>query len=80
MVMRDKRCVTQVLMDVGVDMLIYTPHSTSAAAQDHVPLDTILKTAGWSRDLTFRKYYKKPVAEEGQFGQALLELVNKSNP
>ena len=57
------------MSSAGLDMTIFTPHSiraasTSAAAKSGVPVDTILTTAGWSRENTFRKYYQKPVTEK----------------
>lgn len=69
--------VRQVLKDAGIDTSKFAPHSTraaatSAAARAHVPIDTILKTAGWSKDSMFRKYYEKPVNVDTGFTQALL--------
>ena len=50
----------------GIDTTRFKPHSirsssTSAAAIAKVPVDTILRTAGWSGHCTFAKYYKKPI-------------------
>ena len=63
------RWVKYVMGAAGLNLDIFTPHSiraasTSAAARGSVPLDTILATAGWSNEHTFRKYYNKPVAEQ----------------
>ena len=49
-----------------IDTNIFTPHSirsavSSTALKANIPMDTIMKTAGWSRENTFRKYYQKPV-------------------
>ena len=60
------RWVKEVMKKAGLDTTIFTPHSiraasTSAAARSNIPLDTILNTAGWSRENTFRKYYNKPL-------------------
>ena len=46
--------------------------STSKACLDNVPLATISKTAGWSTDQTFAKYYQKPVGDQGVFVNDLL--------
>ena len=35
--------------------------SASAAKRDYVPIDHILKLAGWSNVKTFHKYYDKVV-------------------
>ena len=60
------RWVKVVMAKAGLDLTKYTPHSlraasTSAAVRAKVPIDTILQTAGWTRESTFRKYYNKPV-------------------
>ena len=52
----------------GVDMTLFTPHSTraapsSAAQRDIVPLATIVKTAGWSKKSTFARYYNNPIRD-----------------
>ena len=77
-----RRWTIAVLCEAGVDMSIFSPHSTRAAstscASRHVPLDTILSTAGWSRESTFRKYYDKPVDRSGTFEQAVLKQTKKS--
>ena len=52
----------------GVDMSIFSPHSTRSAstsfAKPRVPMDTILKTCGWRSMKTFAVYYDKPVENE----------------
>ena len=53
----------------GVNMKIFTPHSTRSAstskAATRIMMPTILKTAGWRSSSTFAKYYKKPILDEG---------------
>ena len=66
----------------GVDLSVYTPHSlrsasTSAAARAGVTLDTLFKTAGWTNDSTFRKYYLKPVTKQAGF--TVQELQGKKH-
>ena len=76
-----RRWTLEVLAESGVDLTIFTPHSTRSAATSkaskHVPLDTILKTAGWSRESTFRQYYDKPIDKSGTFGNAVLARTKK---
>lgn len=60
------RWVKIVMSEAGIDTRIFTPHSVrsasvSAAHRAKVPLETILATAGWKKDDTFRKYYNKPL-------------------
>ena len=67
-----------VMQKSGLDLAIFTPHtvraaSTSAAFRAKIPLLSILETAGWSKDNTFRKYYQKPVND----GKALDEVISK---
>ena len=62
------RWIRNVMIKAGLDVSIFTPHSvraasTAAALRAKVPLETILATAGWSKDNTFRKYYNKPVSD-----------------
>ena len=74
------RWIKSVLIWSGIDTNIFGAHSTrgastSRASFDHVPINTILKTAGWSRNETFATYYKKPITDQGTFGQAILDAA-----
>ena len=66
-----RRWTKEVLIRAGIDMSIFKPHSTRSASTSKVvsrlPLQTILKTAGWSRASTFRKYYEKRVDTKFDF-------------
>lgn len=71
------RWIKATLGQAGIDLSHFKPHSirsssTSAAAKAKVPLDTILRTAGWSGHCTFAKYYKKPIHKSGELATALL--------
>ena len=73
--------IKTIMLLAGLDMDIFTPHSiraasTSAALKARVPLDTILSTAGWSRDSTFRRYYNKP-AQDHEFSTKILQTAKK---
>ena len=72
------RWIKTVMIDAGIDMSLFSPHSTraaatSAAARMNVSIDTILRTAGWTGDSTFRKFNHKPVRMNCDFGSALLD-------
>ena len=60
----------------GVDMELFTPHSTRGAstsrAATKISLGTIMKTAGWRSSSTFAKFYKKPIQTEGTTVKHLL--------
>lgn len=76
------RWIKTTLKEAGIDMNIFTPHSTRAAAtskvENTVALETILKTAAWSNDSTFRKFYNKPIHNMGEFGLNILKKANTS--
>ncbi|XP_074661124.1 uncharacterized protein LOC141913859 [Tubulanus polymorphus] len=66
------RWIRVMLTRAGVDMNIFTPHSTRSAAttaaeRNNAPIQSTLKTAGWSNLSVFRKYYRKPVPDESNF-------------
>ena len=70
------RWIKDTMEAAGIDLKMFKPHSVRAASTSHVssgklPLQTILKTAGWSRESTFAKYYKKPIQQN--YGIHLLE-------
>ena len=71
------RWVKTTLQQAGVNMNIFGPHSTRAAstskANSSVSLEPILKTAGWSGDSTFRRFYHKPIHQPGEFSLSLLD-------
>ena len=74
------RWIKWVLVFSGINTNLFTAHSTrgastSKAKLDHVPLMTIIKTAGWSSSQTFATYYEKPVTEQGVFAKALLDAA-----
>lgn len=71
-----RRWTSEILVRAGIDLSIFSPHSTRSAstskAAKFLPLATVLKTAGWSRESTFRRYYEKPVDHKFDFCQAVL--------
>lgn len=73
------RWIKHTLCSAGIDTSIFTPHSTRAAstsaAFSRVPLDTILKTAGWESQCTFRKFYNKP-ALDTQFSKYINSVIS----
>lgn len=64
----------------GIDTKVFHPHSTrsasTSAASSKVPIDTVLRTAGWKQDCTFRQFYKRTVTNNSTFSNAILESVN----
>lgn len=71
------RWVKTVMKKAGLDVNLFKPHSTRAAAASAakvkgVPLSSIMKSAGWTQDNTFRKFYDKPVQKKSCFQTAIL--------
>ena len=75
------RWLRHVLQQAGVDTSIFKPHSTRMASTSkavglHVPISTIIRTAGWKTDCTFRKFYKTPITNQNDtFALTLLDSV-----
>ena len=60
------RWLKMVLEEAGVDTKQFKAHSVRSAAcanlkRNDVPIDEILKTAGWSNEKTFKKFYDKVI-------------------
>ena len=70
------RWVKQLLKDAGINMNIFSPHSTCSAsnskAKTSVPLKTILETRGWTSNRTFSRFYNKPILQEEQYCFSIL--------
>ena len=72
------RWVKIVMQKSGIDVNLFKPHSTRAAATSKaflksVPLEHILSVAGWSSSDTFAKFHKKPVINTDSFSTVLLQ-------
>ena len=62
------RWLKRVLEEAGVDVEVFKAHSTRAAScakakSDDIPIDEIMKTAGWTNNKTYKKFYEKAVME-----------------
>lgn len=70
------RWTKSIMSAAGIDMNIFSSHSTRSAstskAAAHLPLQTIIKTVGWANQSVFAKFYKKPVSCHGSFSNAVL--------
>ena len=71
------RWTKSMMADAGIDMKIFGAHSTRSAATSraaaHLPLQTVIKTVGWSSHSVFAKYYKKPFTKQTAFNDVLLQ-------
>ncbi|XP_063839262.1 uncharacterized protein LOC135088343 [Ostrinia nubilalis] len=71
------RWVKQVLADSGIDISIFTAHSTrhaatSAASRAGSNIETIRKAAGWSNtSSTFARFYHRNIQDDGLFAKSV---------
>lgn len=75
------RWVKTVLHEAGIDTSIFHPHSIRAASVSQangsrLPLGTILRTAGWSKESTFRKFYNKPITNDTSYAESILKTAS----
>lgn len=74
------RWVKLILRKAGIDRC-FTTHSTRSAATSMarlkgVPLQSILKSAGWANARTFARFYDKPIdTKETSVQSAILDTV-----
>ena len=71
-----ERRIKSVLHDVGIDMTIFTPHSTRSAstrkAETKVPIETVLKKGDWRSMRTFANYYSKQIDDSEMFATSIV--------
>ena len=75
------RWIKEVMAKSGINTTIFKSHSTrsastSAVAKRGAPIKCILDAAGWSRESTFAKFYKKETNQN--FGRHLLQAYQNS--
>ncbi len=75
------RWIKQCMEKAGIDISVFTAHScraaaTSAATAKGLPIDIIMRAAGWSSADTFRKFYKKPI-DNSNFGSVVIDTAAK---
>jgi hypothetical protein len=76
------RWMRTIMTASGIDTSFFKPHSVrlasvSTMSDNGLPLATILRTAGWSNQCTFRKFYYRPLTVDTGFRTAILDCVNK---
>ena len=74
------RWMKSLLYKVGIQD--FGPHSfrgasSSAMAKSGVPIDDILKSAGWSSAQTFQKFYNKPIGKKPVDNNSILNYYKK---
>lgn len=78
------RWCKNVLKSAGIDVSKFTTHSTRSAstsflAERNVNIKDILTSAGWSNEMTFRRYYHKPADNAFNFGDTILHLADNDS-
>ena len=78
------RWIKTTLAGAGIDTSKHGAHSTrsastSVAKGNSISIATIMKSAGWSQESTFTKFYHKPVEHRANFGAELLKAVCGDN-
>lgn len=77
------RWIKRTLGECGVDTSVFSAHSTRHAASSHahslgVSLDTIRKTAGWSRNsTTFAKFYHRAIINDNDDTALTESIINQ---
>jgi len=75
------RWITEVLSNAGIDITIFTGHSTRASSSSKakacdVPIKEILKKGYWSKTTTFERFYSKEInfenSNNGSFQRSIL--------
>ena len=69
--------IKKILMGAGIDTTMFTLHSTRSASTNaavlKISIDTVLRTAGWQRDCTFRRFYNFKVTNDSEFAHNILD-------
>ena len=69
--------VRRMLKEAGIDMSVFTPHSTRAASTSAQRLLTSLshntQYCRWSQQSTFRRFYDRPIRRDPSFAATLLK-------
>lgn len=71
-----RRWTKDLMYSAGLDLSMFSPHSTRSSASSKaalsLPLSTIVSTVGWASDSTFGKFYRKPLGNHTHFAEAVL--------
>ena len=75
--------IKQMMKLAGIDVNSYTVHSSRAAstskAANSLPLNSIMKAAGWSSNSTFANHYHRPILDHDSFAKAVLQPTRISH-
>ncbi|GFN81283.1 Gag-Pol polyprotein [Plakobranchus ocellatus] len=75
------RWIKLTLTKSGIDTSIFKAHSTRAAAARTSDVSLVLRSAGWTKETTFAKFYNKPIVNnlpQSNFAHSVLKSKSKS--
>ena len=77
-----RRWIHRTLKSAGINTELFGPYSTrsasvSKASKLNIPIEQIMKTAGWARESTFAKFYHKKVMPGKSYSDTLLNLASR---
>ena len=78
-----RRWLHNTMKDAGINIEKFGPYSTrsasaSKAAKLNIPIDHIMRTAGWSRSSTFEKFYHKQVEPNLSYEEEMLNISSRT--
>ena len=76
------RWIRTIMTASGINTSFFKPRSVklasvSTVSDNGLPLATIIRTAGWSNQCTFQKFYYRPLTVDTGFRTTILDCVNK---
>ena len=77
-----RRWIRNVMQLSGIDVSVFKAHSTRAASTskakiNNVPIEDILKTAGWKSNSTFARHYNLPITgNDNKFVNNILSIID----
>ena len=74
-----RRWLKTIMSNSGINVELFGAYSARAAsvskaACNSIPIDIIMKTAGWTRESTFAKFYHKTIVKPIEFGNNILTM------
>lgn len=73
------RWVKDTLKASGINTKVFQAHSTRHASTSFVhsrglSVDSIMKTAGWTNESTFTRFYRRPISNQNKFAETILQF------
>ena len=72
----DQDCINTGWFNTNVFAAHSIRSASTSAAIKQIPLETIMKSAGWHSDRIFQKFYNLPVEHNLNYGKELLDSLS----